>query len=1011
MEQRSLARAQPSLSFTAFLLAGFIGWLALSQQNEALASAPQYYTHQWLREDGLPQNSVTAVVQTQDGYIWIGTYNGLSRFNGEQFTVFETGTTPGLASSRITSLFEDANGVLWIGHESGELTRYQSGRFEICPVKAARYHGSIVGIVTDESGDLWLQNEDGLLARERDGTVLTPESGIYGGICQLTRNRQGVIWVARNGRVSALHRGGLTPLPTVDGNTNTSFIGIGAAQDGGLWLATITQLREWKDGGWVKDRGIPPFDGAPVLKLIENRQGALIAASSDHGFAIIPPEGGISKFNRSTGFPSDWVTELCDDREGGIWVGTGGAGLARVQECNVQTLSPPDAWQGRAVLSVCSDHDGALWAGTEGVGLYRFQNGRWTNYGFQDGLENPYIWSIAEDDSGQLWAGSWASGLFVRHGERFVHAPGLENIAGPMPALLPSAQGGLWIGTGNGLLRYQAPGTFSWFGRQSGFPNNDVRCIRANSDGAVWFGTSGQGLFRLQNGRLNSFHHADGLASEFIQCLREGDHGALWIGTSGGGLCRFKSGRFSILTRAQGLADNVICDIEDDGRGNFWLSSNNGIFRLAKSAAEAFADGKINSVFCNTYGISDGMPTLECSGGLQPAGCRTADGRLLFTTSRGLVSINPGAIKVNPLPPPVVIEKLLVDGESRPIDPNSPDRFEVPPGRHRLEIQYAGLSFAAPYKVRFKHRLAGLDTDWIDAGSKRTADYDYIPPGSYQFQVIACNNDGRWNETGSSLGFTVLPYFWQTAWFRVSALAGLVVATGVAAWYWTRRRMRARLERMEHQRSLERERARIAKDIHDDLGASLTRINLLSQSARRDMVGDAQSAKTLDQICSTARELTRAMDEIVWAVDPQHDTLDSLASYLGKLIHEVLLDSGIRYRLDFPIQLPPWPVTAEVRHNLFLACKEALHNVLKHSGATEVNVSIAIEPEAFAVTISDNGCGFDPAAPAGPARFHRNGLVNMRQRLQEIHGRCELRSRAGQGTTVTFFLPAREVVK
>jgi signal transduction histidine kinase len=275
---------------------------------------------------------------------------------------------------------------------------------------------------------------------------------------------------------------------------------------------------------------------------------------------------------------------------------------------------------------------------------------------------------------------------------------------------------------------------------------------------------------------------------------------------------------------------------------------------------------------------------------------------------------------------------------------------------------------------------------------------------------MACNNDGVWSDPGASLAITMLPYFWQTAWFRGLVLAGLLLLAGGGAWYGTRRRMSRKLERVERQRALERERTRIAKDIHDDLGASLTRINLLSQSARRGMEDGPQTLKNLDQICTTARQLTRAMDEIVWAVDPQHDTLDSLASYLGILIHEQTADSGIRCRLDFPVHLPVWPVTAEVRHNLYLAFKEALHNVVKHSGATEVHIAFALQPAGFAVTISDNGRGFDAAAsPAG--RAHRNGLVNMRQRLSEIGGYCAIESRPGQGTQVIFSLPMREQAK
>jgi signal transduction histidine kinase len=383
---------------------------------------------------------------------------------------------------------------------------------------------------------------------------------------------------------------------------------------------------------------------------------------------------------------------------------------------------------------------------------------------------------------------------------------------------------------------------------------------------------------------------------------------------------------------------------------------------------------------------------------------------LWFATSRGLVAVHPLDAQPNPLPPPVIIEKLLVDGELAAAEPPPGGRLKIPPGRHRLEFQYAGLSFAAPEKVAFQHRLDGLDADWIEAGTKRSADYDYLPPGNYTFRVIACNNDGVWSDPGASLAFTMLPYFWQTAWFRGLALTGLLLLAGGGAWYGTRRRMSQKLERVERQRALERERTRIAKDIHDDLGASLTRINLLSQSARRDLLDGQPILKNLDQICTTARQLTRAMDEIVWAVDPQHDTLDSVASYLGILIHEQTGDSGIRCRLDFPVYLPAWPVTAEVRHNLFLAFKEALHNMVKHSGATEVHIAFALEPAGFAVTISDNGRGFDPSAIPG-GRPHRNGLVNMRQRLTEIGGRCGIESRPGEGARVTFSLPVRERAK
>jgi signal transduction histidine kinase/ligand-binding sensor domain-containing protein len=975
-----------------------------------------YATRYWLRENGLPQNTVTAVVQTRDGYIWIGTYFGLARFDGVRFTKFESGNTPGLASSRVTSLFEDDRGVLWIGHEAGELTCYQAGKFTPFPLKVGWQQRRILHITADASGDVWLQNSVGELARVRDGLLVTPESGDWSGVMEMTRNAQGRIWVVRSGRVSELQNGRAVPL-TFGGElatTNPVVLAICASRDGGLWLDIDGEIKKWKDGHFQKNFGPTPLGGAPMLTLIETRDGTLVGATSDHGFAFISQDGTVTTFDRSTGFSSDWIESLCEDREGGLWVGTGGAGLALVRQTCLQTLAPPDHWQGRAVLSVCGSRTGGLWVGTEGAGVYRYQNGNWTNYGFSSGLDNPYVWSVAEDSAGNFWAGTWSSGLLVRRGERFAFAPGLTASVTPVTALLPARTGGLWAGTALGLLHYDGVGKVTWCS-PSGLPtSNDVRCILEARDDSLWFGTDGQGLFHWRNGVLDSFRQTDGLPSNFILCLREDESGAVWIGTYGGGLCRFKAGRFVTINEQQGLPDNVICDIEEDEQAYYWMSSYNGLIRVSRAALNACADGTSSSLSCIDYGMSDGMPTLECSGGMQPAGCRTADGRLWFTTSRGLVVVNPQAVKKNSLPPPVLIETLLVDGIPANL---AASPLRIPPGRHRLEFQYAGLSFAAPEKVRFKHKLDGIDPDWIEAGTRRAAEYNYMPPGGYTFHVIACNNDGVWNEAGADFQFTMLPAFWQTVWFRTLMLAGIILLAGGGAWFATRHRMRVKLDDLEHQRTIERERTRIARDIHDDLGASLTRINLMSQSARRGINNVSQTTENLEQICTTARQLTRAMDEIVWAVDPQHDTLDSLATYLGKLIHELLANSEIRCRLDFPVQLPTWSLTAEVRHNFFLACKEALHNVIKHSGASEVQISFVLEPAGFALKIADNGGGFDSTRPNGQVlvgrqpNLQRNGLVNMRQRMQEIGGRCEIRSNPENGTQVIFSLPVTEVMK
>jgi signal transduction histidine kinase len=373
--------------------------------------------------------------------------------------------------------------------------------------------------------------------------------------------------------------------------------------------------------------------------------------------------------------------------------------------------------------------------------------------------------------------------------------------------------------------------------------------------------------------------------------------------------------------------------------------------------------------------------------------------------------VDPAGARINRLPPPVRDEEMRVD-DKKFADGNDVGPLKIPPGRHRSEFRYTGLSFVAPEKVRFKYRLNNFETDWTDVGEKRVASYNYLPPGSYSFQVIACNNDGVWNDTGASLKFEVLPYFWQTTWFRVLGGVATVLAAGGVVWFDTRRRMRRKLERAERQRDIERERSRIAKDIHDDLGASLTRIAMLSQSNNGEMQLPESMTKNLDRIFATARELTRAMDEIVWAVNPRHDRLDSLAGYLNRFAYEYLSVAEIRCRLDLPLNLPTLPVTAEVRHNLFLAFKEALHNIVKHAGAKEVRVELKLEAAQLALHVADDGRGFDPAAPAdGHAAAGRiacgNGLANMQRRLVDIGGTCEIRSEPGRGTTVIFIVPLR----
>jgi signal transduction histidine kinase len=486
-------------------------------------------------------------------------------------------------------------------------------------------------------------------------------------------------------------------------------------------------------------------------------------------------------------------------------------------------------------------------------------------------------------------------------------------------------------------------------------------------------------------------------------CLKADDDGTLWIGTGSNGLVRYRNGRFAHVGVENGLPSNVVCHIAEDRSGFFWLSTHRGLVRIAREELDRCANGTGSpTISLQAFDRDDGLPTIEFSAGLEAAGCQSPDGRMWFTSGKGVVEVDPARLHANPQPPPVIVENVQVDRQTQGLPKSGELRLR--PDHERIEFQYTALSLTAPGKVRFKYRLDGIDKNWVDAGTKRIATYSRLPAGDYTFRVIACNNDGVWNAVGASLKCAVTPFFWQRWWFiAVVAIAVL----GVVVWtvrHLTRRRMQRRLEALERQHAIERERARIARDIHDDIGATLTRITMLSQCLPRESAQNGAAA-VVEQIFDTARDATRALDEIVWAVNPRHDSLEGLVTYMGKFAQDYLAALNVRCRLELPVQLPDWPLTADVRHNLFLAFKEALNNTVKHAEASEVTIVLRVDDVGYTLEVRDNGRGLSADGTRSASRDRAssgNGLENLRRRLAAIGGSCEITSVPGRGTNVSF---------
>jgi ligand-binding sensor domain-containing protein len=674
-----------------------------------------YIVQSWQTEHGLPQNYVTSIAQSGDGYLWIGTYNGLARFDGVRFVSFDPENTPQLRHAHVQRLFTDDLGNLWIGFVNGSLASRRHGvfRFEWQGAGADGTAGRLLWSRPNEilfalsSGRLLLgrPTPDGtndwkviapsqkvsscfadrngsLLARASDGGLLlwngqtfdrlTGKSGLAGKrIRALLASSDGRLWVGTDKEIAVWEStvtsptrllsptaGGrfVTMTPT-NGEPELEVFGLQATADGGLWVTANGQTRRCRDRQWLASapgwdrRAEQQFSAAGYYGDREGGMWVHLGA----GLVHIRPDGEIRRITTEHGLANDRVSCWFEDREGSIWVGLNRGGLVRLRPRDFQVLGVNEGLSDQVAMSVCEDGDGAIWIGTYGGGLNRWQNGAFTQFNLGSSETPGVVVSVCPDQKGRVWVGTAGNGLFTHDDgdfKRLVPSAPLDHRAF---ALYSDRQDRLWIGNRRGLFCWVG-GKLRHYKAADGFRSGDVRAFTQDSSGAVWIGASDGTVYRFHDNRFTAYRPADTLANQPVWALHADDAGAIWIGTFRGGLLRLKDGRFTRFTQHEGLPSNVICHILDDRKGQFWISSQQGIFRVARAALEAAARAGHGSVPCITYGKFDGLPTVECSGNYSPAGWRSRDGRLWFATVKGVVSVQPDEVTINPLPPPVVIE-------------------------------------------------------------------------------------------------------------------------------------------------------------------------------------------------------------------------------------------------------------------------------------------------------------------------------------------------------------------
>lgn len=943
------------------------------------AAEPAWLSRAWQTEDGLLNNDVTSINQAPDGAMLIATQRGLSRFDSFRWREVPT-DVPGHSGQSVTGVFSAHDATLWLVTRSVVVARRPGQPQRVLEMPHVDVGGGpVTAFFEQPKGVVWLAFDSGRLHRiEGDRIEQAPVApGLPSTFATAaTVDAEGGIWAAGSGVLAHWGHGRFESVAKLPAGKTV----ICPASAGGLWIGTGRKLLRYTPSDGVAEAGelSAGVPGVRVTALLEDRAGHLWVGTT---------LGGLQQWSGSSFRPmpvSKDVWWLSEDHEGNIWAATNGAGACRLRPRVLTPLDEPGAPAQQTARDLCRDAHGNIWVATSSGRLFVRRDGGWRELLPDKDWPAASAASVAAAPNGDVWIATGRGDLVRWDGTAFTREslpPDPKKAA--IITMLVSREGELWIARGYSVFRGR-PGKWREFGVAYGA----VASLAQDSAGRVWAGTftgallraDGAGLVREVETELNT--HGGGL-----RALLATADGALWIATEGGGIARLANGHCSAVTTAQGLPHDAVSQLALDSRNRLWAATDLGIFMVPLDGLTSVMEGYSPAVHATSFSQSEGIRGLQAAGG---SSLVAPDGRLWFSTRSGIVIADPGMVGRNQTPPPVAIETMRVNG--MPVT----DAARIGPGVKQVQFELSAFSFTAPEHVRLFHRLEGLDSEWMATTTDRVASYTHLAPGDYTLRVRAENNDGLISRRDATLAFTVRPFVWETTWFR-TALGGLALLAAIGTMYVAgERRLRRQAEAHRREQEIERERTRIARDIHDQLGANLTQISLISDLAQ----ATGEPSAHLPKLANTARQAIASLDEIVWAVNPRHDNFASLLEYLAQQATELLQPAGIRCRLEFPRSPASRHLPADFRHHLFLIVREALNNAVKYSSATEIRIQVESN-DSLQVTISDDGHGFSESAVQG----EHNGLANMRERARDLGGDCHITSAPSSGTVVQIHVP------
>ena len=942
----------------------------------------QFRSTQWTAEDGLPQNSVRGIAQTSDGYLWIATLNGLARFDGVRFMVFDKSNTPGMSSTRFMAMIRGTSDELWLASEDNNAARFRLGVFEPLGARQGVAPHSVTGLTGNGRGGVWLGSGGRIMRWDASTATFIPET------FEVDNARFGALWWRGTGfwslrghRLHCLVRGVMRVHALPAAFPLDEIHGVAVGGDNVVWIGLAGDRY-----ARIVDGRVTYASGTVETPFVGRRHTWKAIINSNLDRTLVIPSDGTEK--------TILYNIISEDNERNTWIGSEGQGLFRVREQSIRVYSTAQGLAGNNIYPVLKSRSGDMWIGSWPAGLSRVREGQVATFTPRDGLPG-LVTALAEDADGRLWVGTHRGlALFVEG--RFETPPGLPAKLPTVQAILQTRSGVTLLGTEDGV--YLVDGARSrWLTSKSGLAIDDARVLVEARNGDIWIGGYG-GLTRMRGAGFDRWTEAQGLPSDNVRAIYEDGEGDIWIGTYDGGIARWHDDRWSTINRTHGLFDNGAFQILEDARSNFWFSSNRGIYRVARQQLVDVASGRASRVHSASYGQSDGMLSAECNGGTWPAGARDDSGRLWFPTQAGVAVVDPESLTVVTEPPRVAIEEVALDGASL----GTTNRVTIMPGQANLVIQFTALTYSRPEQTTFRYRLDGVDTDWRDAGTRRRVDYSHLPPGRHRFRLMARNSDGLVSTAESTLAIEVIPPFYRRWWF----FASLCLASAALISVLWNHRVNQLLAKQAAQRafaqqlisSQEHERRRIAAELHDSLGQRLIVIsNLARVLSRRAQQPPAEgdSAGVLEEIgteASAAIEETRA---ISYALRPfQLDRL-GLSKAVAGMIQTASRASSIPFTAEIADIDDAFPEDARI--NFFRIVQESVNNIVKHSHGSAASVVVTRGPSHVGLVISDDGTGIrsDALEPrAGPGGF---GLTGLRERASLLGGTLRIASQPGHG--------------